>query len=234
MQTIKAGATIFGLLKNRASNFNAWTSCSSWSRTSPFLTSPVDPSHLHGYEEVETILPANFMVWVDMEMTGLDVEKEQIMEIACIITDKDVNIVAEAEDLILKVDDDTLHNMHEWCQNTHGLSGLTSACRKSQVSLSEAEEKLLGFLERHVPAGCCPLAGNTVHTDKKFLDKFLPRVSNHLHYRIIDVTSISELAKRWYPKEHSAQLKKQNVHRAKGDIMESIEQLRHLRRTVFK
>jgi len=207
-------------------------------QTSNFLSSSPghDASFLHGISVVEedNILPKTSLVWLDMEMTGLDIDKETIMEIACIITDKDLNVIVEAEDLILKVDDDYLKNMDEWCQMQHGNSGLTEACRRSELSLAQAEEKLLSFLQQHVPKNGCPLAGNTVHHDKLFLDRYMPRVTDHLHYRIIDVTSLSELVKRWFPEEHEATPRKMNVHRAKGDIIESIQQLRYLRQAVFK
>jgi len=210
--------------------------------SSSFLTNSSSeiPSQLHTFEQVDgeelerELLPPSSMVWIDMEMTGLDFETEAIMELACVITDQDLNIVAETEDMILKVDDEKLDNMVEWCQYHHGQSGLKEACRKSDLSVADAEEKLLTFLRRRVPKGACPLAGNSVHADKKFLIKHMPRVNEHLHYRIIDVTSLSMLVKRWFPKEHDATPRKINTHRAKGDIVESIDQLKYLRRAVFK
>merc|ERR1711872_1182344 len=127
-------------------------------RAPTFLTnaSSESSSNLHTFEQLESYAPESSMVWIDMEMTGLDYETETIMEIACIITDKDLNVIAEAEDLILKVADEKLNSMDEWCIAHHGQSGLTDACRNSNVSLAEAEEKLLTFLRQHVPKGAVP------------------------------------------------------------------------------
>lgn len=174
------------------------------------------------------------MVWVDLEMTGLDIEKEVIMEMACVITDKDLNIIAESDDKIIKVDDEKLDKMGEWCQRQHGHSGLTEACRKSETSLTQAEDAMVKFVESHVPGKCCPLAGNSVHADKKFLDKFMPKFMNHLHYRIVDVSTLKELARRWYPNEYKKAPKKGGSHRARDDILESIEELKYYQRALFK
>jgi len=210
--------------------------------SSSFLTnSSIEiPSQLHTFEQVDgeelerELLPPSSMVWIDMEMTGLDFETEAIMELACVITDQDLNIVAETEDMILKVDDEKLDNMVEWCQYHHGQSGLKEACRKSELSVAEAEEKMLTFLQAHIPERGAPLAGNSVHADKAFLDKYMPRFMGHLHYRIIDVSTIKELAKRWHPKEYKNAPRKGGSHRARDDIIESIEELKYYRTTLFK
>ncbi|XP_046873990.1 small fragment nuclease isoform X2 [Hypomesus transpacificus] len=133
------------------------------------------------------------MVWVDLEMTGLDIERDQIIEMACIITDSDLNILAEGPNLIINQSSELLDRMSDWCKEHHGQSGLTQAVRDSKVSLLQAEYEFLSFIRQHTPPGHCPLAGNSVHADKKFLDKYMPQFMHHLHYRIIDVSTIKEL-----------------------------------------
>ncbi|KAG0729114.1 Oligoribonuclease, mitochondrial [Chionoecetes opilio] len=174
------------------------------------------------------------LVWVDLEMTGLNVEKEEIMEAAVIVTDSDLNIVAEGPNLVLKVDDETLDNMNDWCKEHHGKSGLTDSCRKSTVSLSAAEDQLLQFVTEHTEKGKAPLAGNSVHADKKFLDKYMPKLMKHLHYRIVDVSTVKELCRRWYPEEFSSAPAKKVSHRALEDIKESISELAHYKSSIFK
>ncbi|KAG7516535.1 oligoribonuclease, mitochondrial [Solea senegalensis] len=148
------------------------------------------------------------MVWVDLEMTGLDIEKDQIIEMACIITDSDLNILAE--------------------------SGLTKAVQDSKITLEQAEYEFLSFVRQHTPPGQCPLAGNSVHADKRFLDKHMPQFMYHLHYRIIDVSTIKELCRRWFPEEYKMAPHKKASHRALGDIRESIKELQFYRTNVFK
>ncbi|XP_071515617.1 oligoribonuclease, mitochondrial [Panulirus ornatus] len=174
------------------------------------------------------------LVWVDLEMTGLNIEKEEIMEAAVIVTDSELNIVAEGPNLILKVDDKVLDSMNNWCKEHHGKSGLTEGCRKSTTSLSAAEDQLLQFVTQHTEKGKAPLAGNSVHADKKFLDKFMPKLMKHLHYRIVDVSTIKELCRRWYPEEFVASPTKKLSHRALDDIKESIEELKYYKSTIFK
>uniref|UniRef100_A0A8C4GG64 Oligoribonuclease, mitochondrial n=1 Tax=Dicentrarchus labrax TaxID=13489 RepID=A0A8C4GG64_DICLA len=156
------------------------------------------------------------MVWVDLEMTGLDIEKDQIIEMACIITDSDLNVLAEGPNLIIKQPDQLLEGMSEWCKEHHGKSGLTQAVRDSKITLEQAEYEFLSFVRQHTPPGQCPLAGNSVHADKRFLDKYMPQFMYHLHYRIIDVSTIKELC------------------RALDDIWESIKELQYYRANVFK
>nr|XP_046267382.1 small fragment nuclease isoform X2 [Scatophagus argus] len=138
------------------------------------------------------------MVWVDLEMTGLDIEKDQIIEMACIITDSDLNILAEGPNLIINQPDKLLEGMSEWCKEHHGKSGLTQAVRDSKITLEQAEYEFLSFLRQHTPPGQCPLAGNSVHADKRFLDKYMPQFMYHLHYRIIDVSTIKELCRHLF------------------------------------
>jgi oligoribonuclease len=172
------------------------------------------------------------IVWVDLEMSGLDINKDVILEMACIVTDKDLNIVAESEDLIIKQDDSILNSMDEWCTKTHGSSGLTAAVKNSNISISQAEEQMTKFIQDYVPKGVSPLAGNTIHMDKMFLNKYMPKFVNHLHYRLIDVSTIKELVKRWYPNEKI--FLKKNTHRALDDIRESIDELKFYRASIFK
>ncbi|XP_044078398.1 small fragment nuclease isoform X2 [Siniperca chuatsi] len=173
------------------------------------------------------------MVWVDLEMTGLDIEKDQIIEMACIITDSDLNILAEGPNLIINQPEKLLEGMSEWCKEHHGKSGLTQAVRDSKITLEQAEYEFLSFVRQHTPPGQCPLAGNSVHADKRFLDKYMPQFMYHLHYRIIDVSTIKELC-RWFPEEYKMVPHKKATHRALDDIRESIKELQYYRANVFK
>nr|XP_020504581.1 oligoribonuclease, mitochondrial isoform X1 [Labrus bergylta] len=174
------------------------------------------------------------IVWVDLEMTGLDIEKDQIIEMACIITDSELKIVAEGPNLIIKQPDTLLDGMSEWCQEHHGKSGLTQAVRDSKISLEQAEYEFLSFIRLYTPPGQCPLAGNSVHADKRFLDKYMPQFMYHLHYRIIDVSTIKELCRRWFPEDYKMAPQKKGTHRALDDIQESIKELQFYRANIFK
>uniref|UniRef100_A0A3B4GSK4 Oligoribonuclease, mitochondrial n=1 Tax=Pundamilia nyererei TaxID=303518 RepID=A0A3B4GSK4_9CICH len=159
------------------------------------------------------------MVWVDLEMTGLDVEKDQIIEMACLITDCNLNILAEGPNVIIKQPDELLEGMSEWCKEHHG---------------KVTEYEFLSFVRQHTPPGQCPLAGNSVHADKRFLDKYMPQFMYHLHYRIIDVSTIKELSRRWFPEEYKMVPHKKATHRALEDIRESIKELQYYRANIFK
>lgn len=174
------------------------------------------------------------MVWVDLEMTGLDIENDQIIEMACIITDSDLNIIEEGPNLIINQPSELLDNMSDWCKEHHGKSGLTQAVRDSKITLQQAEYEFLSFIRKHTPPGHCPLAGNTVHADKKFLDKFMPQFMHHLHYRIIDVSTVKELCRRWFPEEFKQSPQKKASHRALDDIQESIKELKFYRANIFR
>uniref|UniRef100_A0A667XCA4 Oligoribonuclease, mitochondrial n=1 Tax=Myripristis murdjan TaxID=586833 RepID=A0A667XCA4_9TELE len=167
-------------------------------------------------------------------MTGLDIEKDHIIEMACIITDSELNILAEGPNLIINQSDELLDGMSDWCKEHHGKSGLTQAVRDSKISLQQAEYEFLSFIRQHTPPGQCPLAGNSVHADKKFLDKYMPQFMYHLHYRIIDVSTIKELCRRWFPEEYKMAPQKKASHRALDDIRESIRELQFYRANVFK
>ncbi|XP_029029690.1 small fragment nuclease isoform X4 [Betta splendens] len=174
------------------------------------------------------------MIWVDMEMTGLDIERDQIIEMACIITDSDLNILAEGPNLIINQPDELLDGMSEWCKEHHGKSGLTQAVKDSQITLEHAQYEFLSFVRQHTPPGQCHLAGNSVHADKRFLEKYMPQLMHHFHYRIIDVSTIKELCRRWFPEEYKMAPQKKAVHRALDDILESIKELQYYRVTIFK
>jgi len=172
------------------------------------------------------------IVWVDLEMTGLDIDKDVILEMACLITDAELNIVAEGPQIVINHSEEILTNMNEWSQKHHGDSGLTESCRDSKVTLQEAEYKMLSFVRQFTPSKQCPLGGNSVHADKRFLDKYMPQFMSHLHYRIIDTSTVKELCRRWYP--NVIPPRKMLSHRALDDIRESIEELQFYRRTIFK
>merc|ERR1712165_163843 len=174
------------------------------------------------------------LVWVDCEMTGLDTKIDTLLEVAVIVTDSDLNIVAEGPNIVIHHAEEVLTSMNEWCIDHHGKSGLTQMVRDSKISFEEAEDQVVSFLKKWTPENKCPLAGNSVGQDARFLVKYMPRVMNHLHYRIVDVSTIKELSRRWNPNELEMQPKKKGAHRALDDIKESIEELVYYRKAVFK
>ncbi|KAM7398706.1 hypothetical protein PAMA_006556 [Pampus argenteus] len=140
----------------------------------------------------------------------------------------------EGPNLIINQPDELLNGMSEWCKEHHGKSGLTQAVRDSKVTLEQAEYEFLSFVRQHTPPGQCPLAGNSVHADKRFLDKYMPQFMYHLHYRIIDVSTIKELCRRWFPEDYKMVPHKKATHRALEDITESIKELQYYRANIFK
>jgi len=173
------------------------------------------------------------MVWVDMEMTGLDPEKERIIEIAAVVTEPDLTIVAEAPVLVIHQSDELLQAMDKWNQSTHSKSGLIEKVKASTLDETQAQTQLIEFLSQHVPPGKSPLCGNTVSQDRRFMFKYMPGLEAFFHYRTIDVSTIKELARRWQP----ALLKgfeKHSKHEALADIHESIEELRYYREHFIK
>jgi len=175
------------------------------------------------------------LIWVDCEMTGLDVDTDALLEIAVLVTEGDtLETVAATESIIISTPQDVLDNMNSWCVKQHGESGLTKACLESQISMKEAEDMVMKVIEPVTVKGKSPLAGNTVSMDRRFLEKYMPRLASHLHYRTVDVSTIKELTKRWYPDKYEHVPKKDGGHRALGDIQDSIEELKYYRRTVFK
>ncbi|KAF5278654.1 hypothetical protein FQA39_LY00696 [Lamprigera yunnana] len=173
------------------------------------------------------------IVWMDMEMTGLDIEKDQIMEVACMVTDSNLNIVAEGPNIILHTSEDVLCNMSEWCIKQHKKTGLTDLSQKSNVTIEDAEKELFTFISSHTLERCCPLAGNSVYMDRLFLRKFMPKVNGYLHYRIIDVSTIKELCRMWNKDIYKSNPQKSFEHRALGDIKESIAELQFYKNNFF-
>ncbi|EDO39363.1 predicted protein [Nematostella vectensis] len=167
-------------------------------------------------------------------MTGLDIDTCHIIEMACLVTDENLKIIAEGPNLVIHQPDDVLDAMGEWCTRQHGESGLTAAVKASDISLQKAEDIMVGFVSQHVTPGSCPLAGNSVHADKRFLDKYMPKFMEQLHYRIVDVSTVKELCRRWYPKEFGAAPAKSGQHRALDDIKDSIKELQYYREAIFK
>ncbi|MDG1537330.1 MAG: oligoribonuclease [Candidatus Poseidoniaceae archaeon] len=172
------------------------------------------------------------LVWIDLEMTGLDITKESIIEIATVVTDGELNILAQGPNLAVHVSDELLNNMDEWNTSHHTASGLVERVKHESVSVAEAEAQTLEFLKKWVPEGKAPLCGNSVWNDKKFMEKEMPDLVDYLHYRMIDVSTVKELARRWYP--HVERYQKKGAHLALDDILESIEELKHFRTRVFQ
>ena len=177
-------------------------------------------------------MPSN-LVWMDLEMTGLDPEKERIIEMATIITDSELNILAEGPVLAVHQPDSLLEAMDDWNQKHHSASGLLERVRASRISEREAEATTLAFLEQHLAKKQAPLCGNTIWQDRRFLSRYMPEVEGYLHYRMIDVSSIKELIHRWRP-DLVGGFSKKNEHTALADINESIEELRYYRKHFMR
>jgi oligoribonuclease len=173
------------------------------------------------------------LVWMDLEMSGLDPKTCVILEIATLVTDKDLNLLAQGPALVIHQPDSILDNMDDWNKKHHKESGLTQAVRDSKITLAEAEKLTLEFLSRHCKEKGSPLCGNTIYQDRRFLIEYMPQLEGYLHYRLVDVSTIKELAKRWYGPESQAPQKKQK-HKALDDILETIEELKFYRQTIFK
>lgn len=169
------------------------------------------------------------LVWVDMEMSGLVPDRDRVLEVAMVVTDSELNTVAEAPVYVIHQSDEVLDAMDSWNRSTHGKSGLVDKVRASTFTESEVEARLVEFLRPLVPERTAPLCGNTVHQDRRFMVRYLPLFDAYLHYRIVDVSTLKELAKRWRP-EVLAGVAKEGKHEALADIHESIEELRHYRR----
>ncbi len=174
------------------------------------------------------------LVWIDCEMTGLELQHDALIEVAALVTDSDLNILGDGVDLVIHADDEVLDGMVEVVREMHGRSGLTEAVRASAVTLAEAEERVMEYITKHVPEPrSAPLCGNSIATDRGFLARDMPTLDNYLHYRMVDVSSIKELCRRWYPRVYFGQPPKGLAHRALADIQESIRELAYYRRTVF-
>ena len=172
------------------------------------------------------------LVWVDMEMSGLLPETDRILEIAMIVTDGDLNIVAEGPVLVVHQEDAVLDRMDAWNKGTHGKSGLIDKVKASTLSEAEVEAECLAFLKQHVKSSISPMCGNTIHQDRRFMNRYMPKLEAYFHYRNIDVSTIKELCKRWQP-EVAKGFSKQQAHTALADIIESVEELRYYREKLF-
>jgi len=179
---------------------------------------PQDPTHL---------------IWLDMEMTGLNPDGDRIIEVAMIITDGQLNVVAESPVIAVHQPDSVLDAMDDWNKNTHGKSGLVARVKASAVSEAQAEQLLLDFLQQYVPAGKSPMCGNTICQDRRFMARWMPQLEAYFHYRNLDVSTLKELCKRWRPDIAKGVVKK-GKHEALADILESIEELRYYREHFLK
>ncbi|MDZ7825246.1 MAG: oligoribonuclease [Gammaproteobacteria bacterium] len=173
------------------------------------------------------------LVWIDLEMTGLDPEENVIIEIATLITDSRLEVIAEGPALAIHQPRSELDKMDEWNRTHHGASGLVERVRASTVDTAEAERRTLEFVRAHVAEGEAPLAGNSVHQDRRFLVRYMPELEAHLHYRIVDVSTVKELARRWNPAAMEG-FTKSGAHLALDDIRESVAELRHYREHFFR
>lgn len=173
------------------------------------------------------------LIWIDLEMTGLCPEKDHILEIASIVTDSQLQVIAEGPSLIIHCPDSCLEGMSEWVNKTHTKSGLLDAVAQSKISLEQAEQETLKFLSEHCLPEKSPLCGNSIWQDRSFLRLHMPRVESFLHYRTIDVTSFKEVIKRWYQGDPRSEYKKKDNHRALDDIRESIGELMYYHENFF-
>ena len=174
-----------------------------------------------------------YLVWIDCEMTGLNPDTECLVEIAAVITDTELNVVDEGIDLVIKPRAGTIEAMGDYVRKMHTDSGLINEFEDG-LELDDAEAQVLEYIKKYIPtAKTTPLAGNTISTDRLFITKYMPKLDDHLHYRNIDVSTIKELAKRWYPRAYFQAPKKDGGHRALADILESIEELKYYRQSVF-
>mgnify|MGYP006204960969 CR=1 FL=1 len=179
---------------------------------------PQDPKHL---------------IWLDMEMTGLEPDTDRIIEIAMVVTDSQLNVVAESPVLVVHQSDETLAAMDEWNTNTHGKTGLTARVKASTLSEAEADQQLLAFLQEYIAKGVSPMCGNSIGQDRRFMARWMPELERYFHYRNLDVSTLKELCKRWRPDIAKGVVKK-GKHEALADILESIEELRYYREHFLK
>ncbi len=173
-------------------------------------------------------------MWIDCEMTGLRLDQDKLIEVAVLVTDSELNVLGDGVDIVIHCDELALAQMPPVVAEMHRKSGLTDEVRRSTVTLAQAEEQILAYIRKHVPvSGTVPLAGNSIATDRSFIARDLPKLDAYLHYRMIDVSSIKELCRRWYPRIYFGQPEKGLSHRALADIRESIRELEYYRRTAF-
>lgn len=172
------------------------------------------------------------LIWIDLEMTGLEPNADVIIEIATIVTDKNLNVLDEGPSIVIHQADDVMDNMDEWCTNQHGKSGLTNRVRNSAISEETAENLTLAFLKQYVPEGKSPMCGNSICQDRRFLARYMPRLEVFFHYRNLDVSTLKELTIRWAPEKKMVYLK-ESSHLAMQDIKDSIAELKHYRETIL-
>ncbi len=175
---------------------------------------------------------AHNLIWIDLEMTGLNPEKNRIIEIATIVTDPDLNVIAEGPVFAIHQKDSLLDEMDDWNTNQHNGSGLVDRVKKSTVTETEAEELTLSFLKQHVPFGKSPMCGNSVWQDRRFLTRYMPSLEQYFHYRLVDVSTLKELALRWAPRVYGG-FQKESHHLALEDIRDSIAELKYYREHLF-
>ena len=174
------------------------------------------------------------LVWIDCEMTGLDLQRDALIEIACLVTDGDLNVLGDGVDIVIHADEAALAAMPDVVRDMHARSGLTDEVRASRVKLADAEQDVLAYVREHVPdVRSAPLAGNSIATDRGFLARDMPELDAHLHYRMVDVSSVKELCRRWFPRVFYAKPEKGLAHRALSDVRESIRELDYYRHTLF-
>jgi len=174
------------------------------------------------------------LVWADCEMTGLDLRRDALIEIAVLVTDSELRVLDEGVDIVITAPDELLDGMQPVVREMHAHSGLTEAVRASTTTVAGAEQQVLDYLRKHIPeARTVPLCGNSIATDRAFLARDMPELDAFLHYRMVDVSSIKELCRRWYPRVYFSQPQKGLAHRALADVKESIRELRYYRSTVF-
>ncbi len=174
------------------------------------------------------------LVWIDCEMTGLDLTRDKLIEVAVVVTDSELRVLDPGLDLVIHAEDADLAGMGEVVTEMHAKSGLTEAVRASTLTVAEAEQQVLAYVKRWVPERrTAPLCGNSIGTDRGFLARDMPELDDHLHYRMVDVSSVKELARRWFPRVYFAQPPKGLAHRALADIVESVRELAYYRQTLF-
>ena len=175
----------------------------------------------------------NALVWLDMEMTGLDPDSDRIIELAVVVTNSQLEVIAESAVWVLHQSDAVLDGMDDWNKNTHGKSGLVAKVKASVLTEAEVESQCLDFLKRHVPSGKSPMCGNSICQDRRFMARYMPKLEAYFHYRNLDVSTLKELCKRWKP-EIAKGVKKGGKHEALADIYESIEELKYYREHFLK
>jgi len=170
------------------------------------------------------------LLWIDLEMTGLNPHYDTILEIASLVTDDQLNLIAEGPNIVIHHDDAVLLRMNDWCKVQHAKTGLTEAVKKSTTSMLDAEKQTLEFMKEHCEKNEAMLCGNSIWNDRLFLQEYMPLITKYVHYRMIDVSTIKQLAHLWYPKSPHVKFEKKETHRALEDIQESVEELKHYRK----